>query len=292
MHLQILPSLGLIDKDFPLIEKYYYDNQETIQNKIIDYFGMVIDPKYLQLKTKTNTKINELPFPDDSIHADTIEYIGILKAIEQSKSDNFTAIELGCGWAPWLGLCGILSLRLNKIPKLIGVEASSIYVQYALEHMIDNKLESYSTIMHHAIWINNNEMFFDTGLLSNNNWGARPTIKQATRNYEKITSITILDILSKIHFADILHMDVQGVELDVLNDRNTMIELTSKIKRIIIGTHSKMIEANLLQLFKDNGWFLEREKSCVIDYSLKSNYKDMVKIDGCQIWVNPVLINF
>ena len=51
----------------------------------------------------------EHPIPDDGFHAEGIEYVALLDAIERFATDgSFVAVEAGAGWGPWLAMAGVV----------------------------------------------------------------------------------------------------------------------------------------------------------------------------------------
>ena len=49
------------------------------------------------------------PIPDDGFHAEGIEYVALLDAIERFSNDGtFVAVEAGAGWGPWLAMAGVV----------------------------------------------------------------------------------------------------------------------------------------------------------------------------------------
>jgi hypothetical protein len=55
----------------------------------------------------------------------------------------------------------------------------------------------------------------------------------------------------------------------------------------VIGTHSRRIEDDLMDLFSDLGWWLEHESAC--RRLQQSSGKLTLYEDGTQVWRNPAL---
>ena len=79
------------------------------------------------------------------------------------------------------------------------------------------------------------------------------------------------------HFArrlppvDLIHCDVQGSEYDVLTAAQET--LNARVRRVVVGTHSRRIEAELLDFFAAQGWRLEDEGICrLIQHGGRGNW--------------------
>lgn len=83
----------------------------------------------------------------------------------------------------------------------------------------------------------------------------------------------------------LIHCDVQGVEADVLLAGSEA--LTSRVRRIVIGTHGRGIEGRLLDQFFGLGWTLEHEATCI--YRQLGSGRLSLLEDGVQVWRNPRL---
>ena len=88
-------------------------------------------------------------------------------------------------------------------------------------------------------------------------------------------------LFADVDRLDVLHMDVQGVELDVLRASKATVD--RKVSTLIVGTHSTQIEAGLRELFAD--W------RPMFDFAMgRRNATDFGEVDfgdGLQVWINP-----
>jgi len=275
---------GVGQDDIRLLASFADPNPPRVRGSFTDFFGMTVQLKYLHLPEQFDRCATALPFPSDGFHAEAIEYVGVVRAFAESGSE-FVGVELGCGWGPWIGLGGVLARRHGKPFRLVGVEGSIEHCDYCREHLEQNGLLPNARILNALISTNRKGAYFQTGLAAFNNWGATASLSPRN-NYVKVPSITMTDALEGLELIDYVHVDIQGAEDQVLADPDAGRILTSKVKRIIIGTHSRGIEARLLDLFKDRGWVLEAEKPCHFNYIPDASYVGMTKVDGCQIWRN------
>jgi hypothetical protein len=68
----------------------------------------------------------------------------------------------------------------------------------------------------------------------------------------------MLDLIMKESRWDLIHIDVQGDEVDIC--RSCIDELSARVRWIVVGTHSRKIDGDLLDLMWRAGWMLEHEK--------------------------------
>lgn len=82
-------------------------------------------------------------------------------------------------------------------------------------------------------------------------------------------------------YEGLIHCDIQGAEANLFADT---IELVStKVKRIVIGTHSFEIDRRLSCLFSKHGWDLEGINVCEM---MEDKERLVVALDGVQVWRN------
>jgi len=81
--------------------------------------------------------------------------------------------------------------------------------------------------------------------------------------------------------VDLIHVDIQGDEFRVISSAKKI--LKEKVKRLVIGTHSRTIEQQLLEELTLPDWELESEEACVFKQFLGVS---LAVRDGCQVWRN------
>jgi hypothetical protein len=89
---------------------------------------------------------------------------------------------------------------------------------------------------------------------------------------------TLLKPFSKV---DLLHMDIQGDEYKVVLSARDV--LKQKVVRMVIGTHSRAIEQQLLDELAWQSWILESQEACTF---LQEGRRMLQTGDGCQVWRN------
>src|SRR5436190_1554614 len=101
----------------------------------------------------------------------------------------------------------------------------------------------------------------------------------------EVDVVGINEILGKEKRWDLVHMDIQGSETEVCTAG--IAELTRRVRWLVIGTHSRKIEGDLLELFVKAGWILEHEKPTRFAFdALQPALTAMTTFDGAQVWRN------
>ncbi len=226
----------------------------------------------------------------------TAEWIGTLRSVLEAGS-SFEAVELGAGWAPWLVVCkraaehrGIAGVKLT------GVEGSEDHYGFMLDNFRTNGLTVEDHSLYHAVvGARDGTAAFPKLNHAHDDYGANAVFNDADRpmaehrgTLEEIRSISIATLLAGRDRVDLVHIDIQGHEEGVL--KAGMEHLNAKVRRMVIGTHSRTIEGHLFDLLHENGWVCEFEVPCVM--SRTENGRLHLSVDGEQIWRNdrlPVL---
>ncbi len=63
--------------------------------------------------------------------------------------------------------------------------------------------------------------------------------------------------------------------------------LNERVRRLVIGTHSRTIEGHLFDLLHANGWVCESELPCVMRPTMEGGL--FLFVDGEQVWRNDRL---
>lgn len=95
---------------------------------------------------------------------------------------------------------------------------------------------------------------------------------------------SIPTLLAPFRQVDLIHVDIQGHEREVISAARQT--LTQKVKRLVIGTHGRAIEEQLLDTLSADGWLLEADESCLYR---QTGDRITLSRDGCQVWKNPAL---
>ena len=293
---------GYEAEDLALFNEFTNPDTSAEQGFIVDFLGSRTRVASLYDQVQPfDGRVLGLPIPGD-YHAEAVEWLGVLKTVKAAKN-SYCAMEWGAGWAPWL-IAGAVAARRKGISdlRLYGVEADPIHFDAMRQHFIDNDLPpgkhvllraAVGAVAGSARWPNEPD--------ARNAWGTRPVRSgqgaERDEDYlngrvDKFIEVEILAakaLLQKEAEWDMLHIDIQGWEGEVC--RSCMHTITQRVKWVIIGVHSRILDAELLQLFHDAGWVLEHEKPTRFRYARgKETFEAMVIADGTQVWRNPTFI--
>jgi FkbM family methyltransferase len=102
----------------------------------------------------------------------------------------------------------------------------------------------------------------------------------------RVRCYSIPTLLQPYQKVDLVHVDIQGDEYNVISSAGSV--LKEKVKRLVIGTHSRTIEQQLLETLTGQDWELESEEACIF----KQNWgRTLLWRDGCQVWRNRAFDN-
>jgi hypothetical protein len=99
--------MGYELEDIEVVRRNATDVARLLDDHYVDGFGVktlfdcvpFVDPATL------NTSRLQCPIPDDGFHAEGIEYVALLDAVERfAGGGTFCAVEAGAGWGPWLAM--------------------------------------------------------------------------------------------------------------------------------------------------------------------------------------------
>jgi FkbM family methyltransferase len=293
---------GYLPEDTDLVSRYACRQAVLKEDHYIDGFGVRTDFKCVPFLNPTCLDIErlQLPLPDDGFHAEGIEYAALLDAFDNRKAKcRFTAVEVGSGWGPWIGLAGVLANThgANALC-LIGAEASAERYALMCRHLERNGLTSESGRMiktfHGAIWTHDGEVQFPDSNVED--MGPAVNAHGATTDYRghRVTTVStpcvrLSTLCEGAGLIDFLHIDVQGSELDLLH--NDAEWLGHNVRAMMVATHSRVIEGGIMDLLGEEGWVLKREKPCrfQMDDNPRENWEGLTQADGSQHWINPKL---
>ncbi len=244
------------------------------------------------------------PVPHDLYEA--VEWVGMLKSVVRAPGPRFTMMELGAGFGPWLGAASTAARHLGLTDQfLLGVEADPGRFDMMRQHLIDN---GHDPEQHRLIcgavgdkpgkarWPHIGDPADATG--------ARPVTESSTgldkddnaymggaveTHFIEVEIHPFSGLLKEQPVWDLVHIDVQGWETKICEDAIAL--LNERVRWLNIGTHSRVIDGDLIRLFHDAGWVLENEKPTRFTYKPEQQSIDMMtEVDGCQVWRNPRLV--
>jgi FkbM family methyltransferase len=239
------------------------------------------------------------------------EWIALLESVAEAR-DSYTMIELGAGFGRWSVRAATAVQRLAPMPvHLIAVEADPVHFGWIAGHFADNGIDpARHTLIRAAVTGGAASRPFligsPQGTERPNEWfgqaladwagrivdddageyGGSP-VRAHENGWRSIDPpvVTLSQILVEVTRVDLVHIDIQGAEHEVL--ASAMQALNSKVRRILVGTHSREIDEKVQLLLDRHGW------ECAMAYpcgEISETPWGPVKFgDGVQYRINPRL---
>ena len=272
------------------------------------------------------TSNRELPIPDDGYRSEDFEYVALARALRDISEHPVRIIEIGAGWAPW-AVAGLVAARHRGLPAIaFAVEADPRKCAWAMQHARDNLVDVASVSgkprqltkrLQHAVadWKRDNQLLIvieaaawhqtttvefpdapveDMGTAVWTMPGTDVDYRGAHLLHREIPAISIPDLVETIrtvHEApiDLLHIDVQGVEFDLLQRTAGVIQDHTRL--MAVGTHNRLSEGQLQYFFLERGWGLLIDKPCKAHFTMTHpTLSGFTEQDGMQLWENPFVL--
>lgn len=271
----------------PILQRFSPFSGFVKSGMSVDFTGIAVDPRFFD----PAAEVDQTPkFVETGVPGFTgegyFDLIAVAQAVDAAR-DVFCMAELGAGYGYWIGVGGGLARQRELQPYLIGVEADPGHFAMMRQHLQTNNFEpSQLNLINAAIAADDGTVLFAAG--ASHEWWGQAVVrgKDIPLQFQdaavrETRSISLNTVLADIDRLDVLHMDVQGVELEVL--QSAVNAVSRKVRTLIVATHSKEIESGLRQLFA--GW------ESVCDFTLQdvnlTEYGEITFGVGLQIWLNP-----
>jgi FkbM family methyltransferase len=297
LSLQFFP--GYDDSDTAIFNEFLNPDAQPEPGFVVDFLGCRIRSTSLWKEAKPlDGTLLPIPVPAD-FHAEAIEWIGLLKAV-RSAAGQYVAMELGAGFGPWSVAGGVAAMRrgIEKI-RLYAIEGDSQHFQSLRQHFTDNGFEpGQHALFEAAVGVRAGTAHWPIidDSLATEQWGCRPlesphaNTDTPSQNTRPVQLISMRDLVTREPLWDLIHIDIQGDEVDIC--RSCIDELSARVRRIVVGTHSRKIDGDLLELLSRAGWALEHEKPAKFTFlPYPSTLEAMTTLDGTQVWRNPALMH-
>jgi len=260
------------------------------------------------------TVSTELPIPDDGYRSEDSEYAALGAALLSARH-TFRIVEVGAGWAPWAVAGLVVARRMGLAAKGIAVEADPVKAAWAQQHADDNRVsveriegtpQEIATalavpqvtdlrLVVAAVWYEATILQFP--LVSADDMGAAVwTLPGTDVDYRgahvphrDVPSVTMRDLLLDDQLTDLLHVDVQGLEYELLSA--TAGEVQDHTRLMNVGTHSRWNEGMLQEFFLSRGWGLRIDQPCKAHFTMTHpTLPGFTVQDGNQLYENPFVM--
>ena len=203
-----------------------------------------------------------------------------------------------------------LAKRLGKHAVGIAVEADATRAGWAMQHAVDNAIvprrvqgsskeiaeqlvnnAAEVTVVQAACWHEETTLQFPV-LTEDDMGGAVSTEAQATMDYRgaffdhiDVPTVTLQSLIGGDEPTDLLHIDLQGRELDVILPELELI--AQKVRFLAVGTHNRYVEGMLQDQLLRREWALLMESPCSTFFDgVKPTLTGFTTQDGNQLYAN------
>ncbi len=276
--------------------RQFASQTDPVPGKITDFMGIRTTTGFHPwAEGYDNTVISELPLPDDQLRAEAIEYFALFDALQRAPSDTFAMAEIGSSYGPWTCAAAVCAARTGRTDlRLSAVEASSYLFNLIPFHLEENGVDRSVVRLINGACASERATLYFPKVSSHGDNGGQVASNAADTDYlnrvvehEPVQAYPLTELLPD-GIVDLVHMDVQGHEVAVLTP--VIESISQRVRNIFVGTHSRRIEGELLDLFHGAGWQLLRERPTRFAYSGDlADVTAWTKRDGGQYWHNPLI---
>jgi hypothetical protein len=276
-----------------VVARFHVKDQTAEPGIIRNFLGTRITPAvYPPVLTPRAGTVEGVPAPGNW-HADIAEWAAALRSVAQAK-DHYRIVELGCGWGCWLVNMGVAARGRGLKVSLAGVEGDRNHLVNLQDMMTLNGFDKTDYRVWHGVAAPHpGKALFPDPDVGTAHWGGKPVFYPDASTLAEASSSENIQVLDCITLAelgqdkpiDLLHIDIQGGEVDYVEGNAA--EMMRLVKRVLIGTHSRILEGRLMTHFDKQGWRLEMERPAVMAHR---DGKPKFPIDGVQMWANPALV--
>lgn len=266
-------------------------NRKAVADHRVNYLGVAVHNRFLPFLAD-QPEVEGPPVPANW-HGDMAEFGAALRAVDLAR-DTFTMIELGCGWGCWMNITGVAARRRGLKVKVIGVEGDEGHIDFAREALATNGFSEDEYVLHHGVAAARSGIaLFPKQEQAGGDWGLEPIFGAegdalaaalATGGYQQVEMVSLETVIGDNKRIDLLHIDIQGGEAALIHDCLNL--LSERVAFVVIGTHSRQIEGDIMRDMLGAGWHLDVERPAIFTIE---NGTPVVTVDGVQGWRNPRL---
>lgn len=282
--------------DFAIVNAFApFPKIDPVEGAFRDIFGAITRVRYLDrnLHHLAGYVYGSIPRPREGGLHGTSEWVGTLRSILEAK-DKLTVMELGAGWAPWLVASHVIARERGITDvDLTGVEGSAEHYGFMMDNFRANDIDPERHHLHNAVaGASDGVAAFPKLHVASDDYGASAVFAESERDaaalrgeLEEIPSLSLRTLIGDKPRVDLIHIDIQGHEESVIAAGIDI--LNARVRRLVIGTHSRTIEGHLFDLLHANGWICESELPCALMPAMDGLLH--LATDGEQVWRNDRL---
>lgn len=265
----------------------------------------------------------------DGFRASPIEWAAFALAVQLTIDESGPASMIECGashgpWAlPWIRVLGNAPAKKSRNPlkrnvTALVIEASASQPQ-ASAFWEAQDLGTCATAngsdlrfrdkqweaqwIQRAVVAKDGPVFFPKIRVDTDN-GAQATDKTSDRDvrgmaveYDRVEGIRLENLIARQEYLDLLHLDVQGTELEMLRS-GEFESLKNRVGVVLLDTHSRASEDEALRIMPQLGFTLLAEETCQFTQVFRpdadnpdaSDHTTALIVDGEQFWVSKSVL--
>lgn len=268
----------------------------SLPDCITNFLGVHTRVRFMPGLAGAGGMIEPLPIPSN-FHGDLYEWLGTLWAVSEARG-RMVVVELGAGWGPWLVSSAVAAGRAGvRSVDLVGVEGDAGKLEFMRQHFLDNGIDPQGhRLVLGIVAVEDGVARFPVLDDPAGDWGAASLDGAAAETgrrdgaglqHSRIVELpawSLATLLRPLDRIDLIHCDIQGDETRVLSAAAAILD--KKVRRLVIGTHGRDIELELMERFTKAGWVLEYDKACRL---YQGEQRMVLMVDGVQVWANPRL---
>jgi FkbM family methyltransferase len=287
---------GYKPEELALLDEFKDPSPMSEAGFVVDFVGTRIAADILWKQAGIlSGQLAGMPIPGD-FHAEAIEWIGVLKAVK-AASERFTVLELGAGFGTWgIGSAVVARRRGIRDISIHTIEGDPRHCASALKHFRNNGFDpNQHDITNAAVGTENGVAQWPrmSVVANEDGWSFRPKavgeVDYLGRSFAEMMDIQVIalrDLLFREPEWSLVHCDVQGHEVLIL--QSCLDEVNERVRWLVVGTHSRKIDGDLMDLMYRAGWHLENEKPTKFLWNTGfPTLEGMAVLDGTQVWRNP-----
>ncbi|WP_127112543.1 class I SAM-dependent methyltransferase [Shimia sediminis] len=278
-----------------VLESFQAEDRSAHPDMVTNFLGTLTPPQvHPSILAPLAGTIEGLPLPGNW-HADIAEWASALRSVELA-GDTYRIVELDCGWGCWLTNMGVAARSRGLSVELIGIDVNASHLENARVTLEMNGFAGDNVHLHLGIAAPQTGLAaFPVSIEGESDWGGQAVFCPDEQQIEEfraepdnwqILNCFTLPQLSGDKPIDLLHIDIQGAECEFVE--GNFPALSSHVKRVLIGTHSRSNEGWLFDWFETAGWRLEMDRA--VSHAVVSGAAEL-RINGVQMWANPSFIN-
>jgi hypothetical protein len=114
-------------------------------------------------------------------------------------------------------------------------------------------------------------------------------MRGAIDDYVEVEILPLAGLLKREPVWDLVHIDVQGWEAKLC--AACAEQLSARARWLVVGTHSRVLDGQVIEALHAAGWVLENEKPTRFRLGCaEPSLELMTEVDGVQVWRNPTLL--